>query len=98
MKSLQSEIQGALSHATGHLTQGVRDAARQAGWPASVAKTLQVGSDNTINLNNDAVDWEYGTINRPPAPVVRTFNNHPQTATAAALDELAKVIQKRGIV
>lgn len=71
------------------------------GWPASAAKTLSVTSTDTgfqWSGSDEALDWEYGTLGRPPAPAVRRYNNDTSEAEAAFVAAFEQSLKDRGVL
>lgn len=63
-------------------TRSLRKHALDSGWPSHLARALSVTHDNgKVSIDyperhaDEILDLEYGTQDRPPSPVLRTFNN-----------------------
>jgi len=76
------------SKTSASLTAGLREDAARAGWPAAETKMLKVTFGDgifTAVCVGTAEDWEYGTQDRAPIPVVRNFNNESAHDADAAM-------------
>lgn len=85
MKKLADALKKSLKDTSRELTAEMRDTAIQQGWDANVANglTLQVGLGNLAmavksNIQNRALDLEYGTSDASPNSVMRKFTNNRQ--------------------
>lgn len=86
--------QGATSSLSEPLTKALRAAAAAAGWDSMVVQQLSViATDTGISVDYpesiaDVVeDLEYGTIDRPPLPVFRTFLTKNQDMIGNSIEE-----------
>jgi hypothetical protein len=94
-------VKETLGQASHHMTTGVRTSARESGWPAHVAKTLTYESTDTgfqLSMGDNAMDWEYGTVGRSPAPAVRQFQNRTDDVEAKILADVEEALKMRGIL
>lgn len=100
MNEIINAVKEAAQSAAEQMTGTVRDSARMAGWPASIARTLTVDAVDTgfqWTGHEDYMDWEFGTASRPPAPALRSFA-HSKDPDRIFLTEVEAVLKKRGIL
>lgn len=91
-------IEAATHKANRTLTFQVRKEASQRGWPANVARDLTVDltADEPIEMSDEAKEWEYGNMSRPPMPVVRPFIE--KSVTVAFISTVRNEMSSRGVV
>lgn len=85
-------LNAALKHAEEHSTEQLRREAVNVGWEPKAVQNLQVHLDegHAHASFEGSEDWEYGTLDRPPLAVARTFENHlDKHADPAFLNALA---------
>jgi hypothetical protein len=75
-----SYVAKALTSIAPQLTKQLRVAAKTAGWPEKIIKSISISTNNgqiavmyPEKLKSDVEDLEYGNGDVPPAPVIRTF-------------------------
>jgi hypothetical protein len=78
---VQAAIQNALGVTERETTRQLRKQALDVGWPPTAAQTLNVNlKDGHAAVSFEgAEEWEYGTDERPPLPVARSFQQHLDT-------------------
>jgi hypothetical protein len=99
--SLTDALRTAVQQTAPLMTAQVRRSAYQSGWPASVGRTLKIEATDTgfeWSADDSAMEWEYGTENRPPAPAVRTYANRTQDAEAAILRNVEAILKQDGVL
>lgn len=99
--NLTDALRTAAQQAAPLMTAQVRRSAYQAGWPSNVGRSLKVEATDTgfeWSADDTALDWEYGTPSRPPAPVVRTYANRTQDAEKAILANVEAILKRDGVL
>lgn len=94
-------VKQAISQTAPVMTGQLRKSARQMGWPARVTRSLRVsGTDTGFQWTGpeEAMDWEYGTVDRPPAPAIRRYMNRTQDAEKALLANVEAILIKDGVL
>ena len=93
-----ASIEAATHKANRTLTFQVRKEASSRGWPANVARSLNVDitADEPIEMSDEAREWEFGNLSRPPMPVVRPFQE--KRLTPAFINNVRNEMSSRGVV
>ncbi len=93
-----ASIEAATRETNRALTFRVRKEASSKGWPADVARglTVDITADEPIELSDEAQEWEYGNLIRPPMPVARPFAEKHLTSTF--INSVRKQMSSRGVV
>lgn len=101
--TLSSRVSAAMEQAGQHAARGatvrVRKDAQQAGWPAEAVNSLSVEHDGghiRYHLADEHADWEYGTEDRPPSPVLRSADNRIGETDGEYLHHLSRLL--RGVL
>lgn len=93
MTRVSDLILDSLQDSARDLTQGLRESARRAGWPAPAANSLTVqfdGAEFRVDASPAAEELEFGGVDATPRPGVRKWVND-----AASSEAISSAVERR---